>query len=311
MAIEDKIFYNEASAAKLGWDPNWFGEDDFDGDLIDKIKEFQNKHDLTADGLCGPMTHRRLVTEREAGAALAKHQLSKLVENDDDGSNYIICESRRVKIDWHKVINVLHEDALVLPPDCYRNERRGVEKPSMIVTHFDVCLSAHSCYRVLKKRGISSHFVIDNDGSIYQMLDTIHEGWHGGNRRVNRASVGVDISNAFYVKYQKYYRAKGHGTRPVLTDVPVHGARIKECLGFYPVQIEAYKALVKALCDHYDIPVECPLDDDGKLLRKVHPPSVKAQFKGVVNHFHLTRGKIDTANLEMDKVLEEIRNETD
>jgi hypothetical protein len=311
MAIEDKVFYNEASAEKLGWVPNWFGEDNFDGDLVDKIKEFQKKHSLSADGLCGPMTYRRLVTEREAGAELAKQQLAKLSEKADDGNNYIICGGERVKVDWHKVVNLYHEDALVLPSNCHRNGRRGVENPSMIVTHFDVCLSAASCHRVLKKRGISSHFVIDNDGSIYQMLDTVHEGWHAGNGRVNRASVGVDISNAFYVKYQKYYRAKGHGTRPVLTDVPVHGTHIKECLGFYPVQVSAYKALVKALCEHYEIPVECPLGDDGKLLRKVHKPSVLAKFKGVINHFHITRGKIDTANLEMDKVLEEIRNETD
>ncbi len=309
MGIQNKIFYNKASAKKLDWSPVWFGEDGFDEELIDKIKEFQAKYNLTADGLCGPMTYRRLVTEREAGAELAKHQLLKLVGDDD--SNYIICSGQRVKIDWAKVVNLRHEDALALPAGCYRVERRGVDKPSMIVTHFDVCLSAASCYRVLKKKGISSHFVIDNDGTIYQMLDTVHEGWHAGNGRVNRASIGVDISNAFYVKYQKYYRAKGHGVRPVLTNVPVHGSRIKECLGFYPVQIEAYKALVKSLCGHYSIPVECPLDEDGKLLRKVHKPSTKAKFSGVVNHFHLTRGKIDTANLEMDKVLEEIRSETD
>ena len=33
----DKIFYNEGSAAKLGWDPSWFGVKDFDEDLIDAI----------------------------------------------------------------------------------------------------------------------------------------------------------------------------------------------------------------------------------------------------------------------------------
>ncbi len=310
MGIKNKNFYNKASAAKLGWSPVWFDEDGFDEELVGKIKKFQAKYNLTTDGLCGPMTYRRILTEREAGAELARHHLSKLAE-EDDNTDYIICENQRVKVAWHKVVNLRGEDALVLPPGCYRNGRRGVDKPSMIVTHFDVCLSAASCYRVLKNKGISSHFVIDNDGTIYQMLDTVHEGWHAGNGRVNRASIGVDISNAFYTKYQKYYRAKGHGTRPVLTNVPIHGTRIKECLGFYPVQVAAYKQLVKALCEHYDIPVECPLDDDGKLLRAVHKPSVRAKFSGVVNHFHLTRGKIDTANLELDKVLEEVRSETD
>ena len=205
MGIQNKIFYNESSASKLGWEPSWFGEDEFNEELIEKISEFQAKYDLDSDGLCGPMTYRRMVTEREASATLAEHQLSKFM--DDDG-NYIICDDKRVVIGWDKVV-------------------------------------------------------------------------------------------------------KGHGIRPVLTDVRVHGAKIKECLGFYPVQIEAYKALVKALCAHYDIPMECPLDDEGKMLRKVHKPSSKAKYKGVVNHFHLTRGKIDVANLELDRVLEEARNEAD
>ena len=306
MGLHNKIFYNEASAVKLGWEPSWFGEDEFDEELILKIKEFQSKHDLEADGLCGPMTYRRKVTEREALAELASDQLEKFVDDDEQ---YILCGRKRVPVEWDKVVNYLHPDALRLPEGCYRNGRRWVKEPTMIVTHFDVCLSAKSCHRVLKKRGISSHFVIDNDGTIYQMVDTSNETWHAGNGKVNRASIGIDISNAFYTKYQKYYRKRGHGTRPVLTNLKVHGATVKECLGFYPVQIEAYKALVKALCGYYNIPMECPVDDDGKLIRKVHNPSVKAKFKGVVNHFHLTRGKIDTLNLEMDKVLEEIRNE--
>ena len=30
----DKNFYNESSAAKLGWDPSWFDCDEFDEDLV-------------------------------------------------------------------------------------------------------------------------------------------------------------------------------------------------------------------------------------------------------------------------------------
>ena len=38
MAISDKIFYNQASAAKLGWDPSWFGARGFNDILINNIK---------------------------------------------------------------------------------------------------------------------------------------------------------------------------------------------------------------------------------------------------------------------------------
>ena len=40
----DKIFYNQASASKLGWDPTWFGADEFDEELVDNIRKWQRKH---------------------------------------------------------------------------------------------------------------------------------------------------------------------------------------------------------------------------------------------------------------------------
>ena len=62
----DKNFYNEASAKKLGWEPSWFGEKYFDDKLLRAIKKWQRSRAITADGLCGPMTFRRLWTERQA-----------------------------------------------------------------------------------------------------------------------------------------------------------------------------------------------------------------------------------------------------
>ena len=66
----DKIFYNEGSAAKLGWTPDWFGCDDFDEDLIEAIIEFQKELGLTADGLMGPSTYRRIYNHRVASFKL-------------------------------------------------------------------------------------------------------------------------------------------------------------------------------------------------------------------------------------------------
>ena len=50
----DKVFYNESSALKLGWEPDWFGATDFDEVLTKKITQFQKSLGLSADGLCGP-----------------------------------------------------------------------------------------------------------------------------------------------------------------------------------------------------------------------------------------------------------------
>ena len=64
--MEDKIFYNEASAKSLGWEPSWLGARNFDEALIRKIRAFQREHGLKADGLLGPSTFRRLEAQREA-----------------------------------------------------------------------------------------------------------------------------------------------------------------------------------------------------------------------------------------------------
>ena len=172
----------------------------------------------------------------------------------------------------------------------------------MIVTHWDATTSADKCRRVLQARKISSHFCIDNDGVIHQFVDTNHIAWHAGG--VNSVSIGVDFSNAYYIKYNKWYQANNFEKRPVLSDSRVHGVRLKPHLGYYPVQIGAYKALLRTLSAHYDIPLECPVEN-GKLITKVHDPAVKKKYNGVVCHYHLTRNKIDCAGLELDKILKE------
>ena len=289
--------YNKRSAKKYGWQPSWFEADNFDDELTENIKEFQERHGLKQDGLCGSMTFRRIILHREGEAVFSA----------DSDKNYIICDGNRVPINW-KTVNIDDENNYSLPRSCYRYYKPNKRNVKMIITHFDVCLSAASCKRVLQKKGISSHFSIDNDGTIYQMVDPQHEAWHAGKRAVNKTSIGIDISNAYYTKYQSWYRKKGFGNRPVLNDVRVHGRKLKECLGFYPEQIEAYKVLIKTLCRYYGIPFDMPMNEDGEVLRAVDKSVLRGKFRGIANHFHVTRGKIDTANLDWDQVLKDLNN---
>jgi len=300
MSYEDKVFYNEASSAKLGWELGWFCAEEFDDVLFENVKSFQRDHNLEADGLVGPITFRRMFTEREA-----KFELTMGTLKDNLGAqNYIVSAGSRIPVEWEKVVSLHDEQSLALPSSCYRKVLDGERKPHMIVTHWDAALSAKSCKTILEKRNISSHFVIDNDGTIYQMVDTNDIAWHVGKN--NKVSIGIDFSNAYYTKYQKYYRKKGFGNRPVLNS-KVHGAKLGDHLGYYPVQEKAYKALLKALCTHYKIPLTCPLDKDGKLLSAVSKEAESGKFKGVVSHYHISRRKIDCAGLEIDRLLNEIK----
>jgi len=279
-----KVIYNRRSAKKYGWTPAWFGAKKFDSYLVERIIEFQKIHDLSADGLVGEVTFRRVHTNKEAFPSSDKR---------------ILCNGAMVPIEWDKVkISLLKEGT-------YKKVKNR-RTPTMAVTHWDVCLSADSCKRVLEKRGISTHFVIDNDGTIVQLADCNDIAWHAGIRKVNNVSIGIDFSNAYYTKYQSNYIKNGHGPRPVLGGSRVHGVKLKPHLGYYPAQILAYKALLKFLNNTYGLDLECPLGDDGELLTAVHEPAAKGVFSGVVCHYHLTRKKIDTAGLELKKILNEI-----
>jgi len=260
----------------------------FNEDLISAITCFQKQHGLDTDGLVGPATHRRLETNREA------HQRVR--------TTGILCNGKHVPLDWRSMKMDL------LKPGTHK-EVKNERVPTMIVTHWDAALSAASCKKILEKRNISTHFVIDNDGTIFQLLDCNHIGWHAGNRKVNKASIGIDFSNAYYTRYGTTYEKRGFGTRPTLTDSVVHGRKLKPHLGYYPVQIEAYKKLVLTLCSYYDIEFNYPMREDGTLLTGVHDPAVKANFNGVVCHYHLTRKKIDTAGLPLDTIINELKNQ--
>lgn len=268
--------YNKKSAKKYGWHPSWFSATltEFDQNLIESIKRFQHDHELTVDGKVGPNTFRRLLAEQD------------LEESD----NFILCDGQQVDIDWDVKIDLL-------PKNCYRTNRNR-RKPKMIVTHWDATTSAEKCKRVLQARNISSHFCIDNDGVIYQYVDTNHTAWHAG--KVNRYSIGIDFTNAYYLKYADWYEKKGFGPRPVCKDSKVHGRRLKPHLGYYPIQIRAYKALLKTLCDHYGINHNTPPTDG------VWDTAASGRYNGIVCHYHLTRNKIDCAGLDLETIVQEL-----
>ncbi len=69
--------------------------------------------------------------------------------------------------------------------------RRHVDQ---FVLHYDVCGVSRQCFRVLHDfRGLSVHFLLDIDGTIYQTMDLKERGWHA--TISNDRSVGIEIAN--------------------------------------------------------------------------------------------------------------------
>ena len=126
---------------------------------------------------------------------------------------------------------------------------------------------------------------------------------------VNRASAGVEISNAYYPRYQTWYTKNGFGPRPVVKDAWVHGNKLDDFLGFYPEQLEALKALWKAIHNATDIPLEAPTNQFGNTGTKYVQDVPYGKFKGFVSHYHVSKNKIDCAGLDLVKLLDEIKEE--
>ena len=271
--------YNIKSSYDNAWSPSFFDCSDFGDELKDCIRQFQKDHGLTQDGLCGPKT-AYLVRERIEG-------------------NFIFCGSSAVPIKW---------DQVTAWPEQFKasNFRRNYlgRRPRVLITHWDAALSSASAWRILERRRLSAHFLISNTGKIHQCGNTSHVLYHAG--RSNGYSVGIEISNAYYLRYQERYRDMGLGDRPVMTGATVHGRKMRDHTGFYPVQLEAYKALIEALCNHYDIPIQTPTDDQGNDYNTVYAPAF-SDYEGIIHHYQVDAGKIDCGSLSLSKLIADIR----
>lgn len=304
----DKDFYNKSSSDSLGWDPSWFGCEEFNVDLMKAVQKWQKANGLTADGLVGPMTYRRAWTEREVN--ISDYEPKKNVHFP--GDKHIVHNGHFIPIEWEKVILWDDNDGFKASKGCYTDySGKPDRKPTMFVNHWDVCLSAESCAKVLNKRGISVHFLIDNDGTIFQMLDTQHKAWHAGIPRYeggNLKGIGVEISNAYYTKYQDWYVKHGFGERPIQENAWVHGRKKDPFLDFYPVQLEALKALWKAIHIGIDIPLDYPENTSGHIETGVHKDCERGRYHGFCNHYNFTRNKIDCAGLDLPALLQEVKD---
>lgn len=295
----NKEFYNDASSKRLGWEPDWFipGHTSFDSKLTKAIRDFQKSRGLTADGLCGLNTFRYINAEIES-----QKDLEELgwISNDSD---VIWWQDKPIKIDWPADKVHTFKDAgfpYPISKGVTKNSRK--RKIKTFVTHWDVCLNSMSCARVLSKKNISVHFCIDNDGSIIQLHDLNDSCWHAGNRHQNKYSVGVEISNAYYQKYQAWYKRNVGKERPIMSGALAQNKNLKDFTWFYPEQLDALKALYKAIHEGCGVPYEAP-----KTKWAYDYDCANGKFYGFMNHFHCSRKKIDCGGLDIEAIVKELR----
>ena len=135
----DKDFYNKSSSDSLGWDPSWFGCEEFDFNLVKAVQKWQKNMGLTADGLVGPMTYRRIWTEREVN--ISNYEPTARVSLNAD--NHIVHNGHFIPVEWDKVILWDEEDGFKASKGCYTDySGKPDREPTMFVNHWDVCLNS-------------------------------------------------------------------------------------------------------------------------------------------------------------------------
>ena len=89
----------------------------------------------------------------------------------------------------------------------------------------------------------------------------------------------------------------------------MHHNKLDPFLGFYPEQIEALKALWKAIHNATDIPYETPLNQFGNTSTQYEQSVPYGKFTGFVSHYHVSKRKIDCAGLDIKQLLSEIEED--
>ena len=201
------------------------------------------------------------------------------------------------------------------------------------VLHYDVCGTSRQCFKVLQDgRGLSVHFMLDLDGTIYQTLDLKERAWHATTS--NTRSVGIEIANmgAYGPQaknpFDEWYardaqgrtritiperfgdgglRTPGFVGRPARPE-PVPGAvqgRDLVQYDFTPEQYEALTRLTAALCKVFPkIRCDYPRDAEGRLVPRKLEDADLAAYQGVLGHFHIQTNKTDPGPaFDWDKVI--------
>ena len=211
-------------------------------------------------------------------------------------------------------------DPLERRPRFQQPPREIAELVDLFVVHYDVCGTSRRCFEVLHdRRGLSVHFLLDVDGTLYQTLDLADTAWHA--RQVNPRSVGVEIANigAWPPEeaqiLERWYAKDGAGARlsipaelkaglrrPDFTGrparaEPVRGRAQGALLVQYDFTPEQYRALAKlaaGLCRVLPrIEPEAPRGAAGRVRDGVLSEAEQLAFSGIVGHLHTSAGKVD------------------
>jgi len=177
------------------------------------------------------------------------------------------------------------------------------------VIHHDGCASADMCFNVLQnERGLSCHFLIDNDGTIYQTIDLALMAYHAA--EWNLASIGVELCNRGDAKKEPtYYSGGRHGPARDVKPCKINGHTFL-AYDYTPAQYDALRRLARALLRLLpNLPAEYPQASPGVQAWDTMPTAASFNFAGYIGHYHLTAQKWDPGYFDFKDFCSKLRGE--
>ena len=233
-----------------------------------------------------------------------------------------------------------------LSPEQVETARKGWDVDALrkvvdqFVVHFDVAGTSKRCFDTLHdRRGLSVHFMLDLDGTVYQTLDLKELAWHA--TKANQRSIGIEVANvgAYPANEAKesplstWYKAGADGQVHLAIpggagasgerhpEIDLCPARNEQVVGevqgqtlrqydFTPQQYEALTRLTATLCTVFpNIKCDYPRGSDGKLVTKKLPDADYDAYKGVLGHYHVQTNKVDPGPaFQWDRVIDGARS---
>lgn len=191
-----------------------------------------------------------------------------------------------------------------------------------VVLHYDASGTSRQCFeRLHDDRGLSIHFMVDVDGTIYQTLDLKEKAWHA--TIANSRSIGIEIAqvgaypSANTGIFEQWYNSNEEAG--VHLDIPeeAHPGSVKnqsfsgqparsglitgeingQQLWQYDFTAEQYRALAHLVATLHSvfprIALDSPRDEAGKVRQDTLSSAEWTSFSGVLGHYHVQSNKID------------------
>lgn len=204
------------------------------------------------------------------------------------------------------------------------------------VLHFDACGLSSTCFDVLHhQRGLSVHFLLDIDGTIYQTLDARETAWHA--TKANDRSIGIEIAQIGAREpnnvsaLQEWYSSdeagpyiriperfgdgdvrtqpfRGRPARSSLQSGRINGTGLVQ-YDFTPEQYESLGRLLATLTEVLPrIDVRVPRDTLGRVPNGQLTDAEFESFSGILGHYHVQDNKVDPGPaFDWERLLGELR----